>query len=543
MTAPVTSTVLRLVSEQDWIELQFLFTEQLDRAAANIIEQIRAAGGKSAVLEHQYLDRDYSEEYAAFYAKLFHRHQRRTRRIHFFRTDLEAVFQKDGLQAVIAGMQQASEDGDYLGFVILRPVEDAPIGRAVLNVVKSPEDLTAHVQVRAEYEAHPLGTSLRLRGMPFTQQDQRISACAQASIWMTGRHFSTRHNGPWFSTVAINEAASKPTDMIIASSVPAGSSGLSVNNMLRALRAMDRFPYVFAADVVDDPNDNDLKLVWPSALSPEAILSRYVGSGIPVIIELLPWESGKTDSHAVVVVGDTFKPLENLALHASHPTVAELSPYFLVHDDQRGINLRMPVLSSAPDGETPYNVRDHLHSIIIPLPDKVFTTAETAEIRSWDRLKYYLTEWPDLQVKYTSVLGGSLVNAKRVIDASERNQIVSRTYLTYGWKYKNRLIEQEVLPIIAQLAAVHELPRMVWVTEFYLLEDLNHKDPSARRIFGHCVVDATSTSQGLAPLVVHMPGFLWFTHSEAPDFYPRTDETLYPLTDDITYKPRIRRDG
>lgn len=539
MTLP-TTTVLDLKADDDWRALLESFSgEDLPPpAVANIIEKLRDAGAISALVEHDYLDRDYSEEFSVFYSKLFQRYRRRARRIHFFRADLTEVAQQKGLLGVVAETERcaAQDRADYLGFIIVRPVKDAPIGRAVIKVVNALEGVQANVQVRACYETHPLGATVNVWGMPFTQQDRRLSACAQASIWMSGRHFNVRHGGPWFSTAAITEAASQPTDFVLSSSLPAGSSGLGVNNMLRALRAMDRHPYAFAAELTPDQRP-----YWPPTLAPQDILARYVGSGIPVIAGLGPWKPGQTDGHAVVVVGDTFAPLQSGALQTSRPTMAELSPYFLVHDDQLGPNLRMPVRAGDAHGETGYNIAEHLRFLIVPLPDKVFITAETAEIKAWDRLMFYAQDWPGLKAKHGAAIGSSVDLAEQVLADVNSNRVIARTYLTMGWKYKARLHQSSSSAALRSRIAVHELPRMVWVTEFGRLDDLNFMDPANRRIFGHCVTDATSTGRHQSPLAIHLPGFLWLMAQNDPDFFASSTENLYPLVDDVLYEPRWRR--
>lgn len=538
MTETTSTTALPLENDADWmVLLRSVSGNGLPHpAVANIIEKLRAAGAQSALVEHDYLDRDYSDEFSTFYSRLFQRYRRRTRRLHFFRCNLTQIAQKGGLAAVVAAMATTNNKGEYLGFVVLRPVADAPIGRAVLDVVDAPPSLTPSIQVRAKYDTHPLGVDLSVRGMPFTQQDQRISACAQASIWMSGRHFHTKHGGPWFSTSDITEAASTPTDILISSSLPAGSSGLGVNSMLRALRAMDRHPYAYAGELTPSGG-----VAWPAALSPQAMIARYVGSGIPVIAGLGPWRAAQRDGHAVVIVGEVFEPLSEPVLHDSRPTLAALSSYFLVHDDQRGPYLRMPVRAGAPHAETEYNIQDHLRFLIVPLPDKVFITAEMAEIKAWDRLDFYSREWPGLEGKHGAVIGrGSVSLGREVLDGLRQNLVVARTYLTMGWKYKARILKAISSQAMRSRIATHELPRMVWVTEFGLLTHLNTPDWSKRRIFGHCVTDATSTGPASAPLVIHMPGFLWLTTGQDPAFFPEADEQLFPIRDDTQYPPRSR---
>ncbi len=298
---------------------------------------------------------------------------------------------------------------------------------------------------------------------------------------------------------------------------------------------MDRHPYAFAGDVTKEGD-----IVWHPSLPPHAALARYVGSGIPVIAGLGPWRPGQRDGHAVVVVGDTFAPLPTPHLPVSRPTIAELTPYFLVHDDQRGPNLRMAVRQGAPDADTPYSIEQHLRFLIVPLPDKVFITAETAEIKAWDRLEFYRDRWDSLMARHSAAIEGSVALAERVLFGLAQNLVIARTYLTMGWKYKQRLCAAAASGTLQSRIAVHELPRMIWVTEFGLLEDMNKPDQSERRIFGHCVTDATSTGPSQSPLVIHLPGFLWLTTHSDPEFFAASHELLYPISDDTLYLPRIR---
>jgi hypothetical protein len=66
------------------------------------------------------------------------------------------------------------------------------------------------------------------------QQDSRIATCAQASIWMAGRHFYSRHRGLWYSTVEVHEAATRVTDSMLSQALPAGSGGLAIDHIVRA---------------------------------------------------------------------------------------------------------------------------------------------------------------------------------------------------------------------------------------------------------------------------------------------------------------------
>lgn len=538
MDTPVSTTVIiQLITEADWISLHELIDPRTrDRAVANLLEQLKNAGVRSAIVENDYLDRDYSEEFKAFYSTLFRRYRRHTKRCHFFLSDLSDAFVNKSAAEISGRLQSESKEQKYVGFIVIRPIPDAPVGRVVLRVLRSPQNIYAAIEVRAVYEVHLLGAALEVQGVPFIEQDAKITACAQASIWMAGRHFHQRHRGPWFSTVQIAEAASKPTDVVLASSLPAGAGGLGLTNMVRALRAMERHPYAYTAE-----RDAAGKVTWPEYLNPESILCRYVQSGIPVILGLIPWEHDQTDGHAIVVVGSTFRERPNLTFRSDHPNISNYVPYFLIHDDQRGINLRMPVVTGEVEGETPYNVRDHVFFILIPLPDKVFVTAETAERKAWDVLNdFYVHQWGDLKSNLAKLIGASIPLGDQVAVALQQQSVVARTYLRISGNYKRQIVEGSISDDVKQKIILHDLPRMVWVTEFGLAKELNRLDPANRRIFGHCVYDATASGDHNPPLIVHVPGFLWQWSQMAPEFYPRSERLVYPILDDHQYEPKYR---
>lgn len=536
VNAPLGSTQIRLIplgDEPSWVDLHASIDPGLtNHALSSIFEQLKTSGAAVAIVEERYLDRDYSAEFSSFYSRLFEQYGRFCRRYHFFSrdfTDLAAA-----PDALVRALAEADKNNQYLGFIVIRPVPDAPIGRAVIVAPKAPDGCVTRALVGATYDAHLLGVTLHVCGVPFTQQDTRISACAQASIWMAGRHFCVKHGGPWYSTAEISEAASKPTDVNLAQSLPAGSSGLHPNNMLRALLSMERKPYVLWANAVGD------KLIWPSSLDPVAILSRYVGSGIPVIIGLHPWKPDQRDGHAVVVVGDVMRPLDPPVIGTSFPNAGVLTPYFLVHDDQRGPSLRMAVDDAQPDSETPYNVRKHVRFIMIPLPDKVFMPADVAEVIAWEALRNYITAWPYLKSEYAGSLGTSETLGDEVIDAWSNNRILAKTYLTFGWKHKKRLLESGASQVLCETSIFQNLPRMVWVTEFARLEDVNILDTTKRRIFGHCVLDATSTGLMQPPLLFHSPGCISLYRSNTGGFFPEATDEVMPVPDDGLYVGRLK---
>ena len=195
----------------------------------------------------------------------------------------------------------------------------------------------------------------------------------------------------------------------------------------------------------------------------------------------------------------------------------------------------MPVKANSAIGETPYSVEGNVWSIIIPLPSKVFITAEHAEKLAFDLLSHYQNVWDDHKTHHGKILGSSADVGDNFVAAIGRNEVLARTYLTYGWKHKSRILNNIVATDFKNMLLYHEFPRYIWVTEFGTLSSLNHVESIPRRIFGHVVVDATASIYWQAQSMFHAPGFgiRWF-HDPA-NVFGDYKEAVSPIADDRPY--------
>lgn len=531
---------LTLDSDDSWDQLRGAigYSDRLP-SVAQIVSLLQRNDVKFCLVEESYLDRDFSSQFSKFYSTVFRNYSKNCKRFHFFSVELD-----DSLTAAdpkdIAILLNSTSNSTYKGYIVTRPLANAPIARAVLSLPENEKDSEIHLLVRAEYAAHLLGAELTVVGSPFTQQDARIGSCAQAAIWVCGRHFNVKHGGPWLSVPDISEAASQPADVTLAQSLPAGSGGLSLNSIVRALRAMGREPFCYSASF--DPNDASSPVTWPSPLRPDEIINRYVDSGIPVILILRNWEGTSPLGHAVVAVGHELITLNTGVFLPNRPTRAAFCRYFIVVDDQRGTYLRMPIMANKEGGETPYNVNTHVINIVVPLPNKVFVRAETTEMIAWELLRYYAENclhW----FKSANITGedSSSAVATTFLNAVAENRVIARSYLTYGWKYKARMIRNMVSSELRRLVQFQDLPKFVWITEFGTLDSLNTHEPESRRIFSHVVVDATGGNYPDSIILFHGPGVLLeWSRSPAQSSTVIAPEGITFMKWDQSYKPKTR---
>ena len=520
-------TVEPLDSQDDWSCLAEALGGGDFDVVRNTLRHLRVLDAKSYVLEDPYIDRDYSADYLHFYARTFRAHERHCKRVHFFSDDISPLLSRPLSTDRLVEIQRFSNT-TYCGFCVIRPLSTAPIGRTVLLArVRDRFDMEATVTCRAEFDAHLLGVDLQVTGASFLQQDARVGACAQVAIWAGMRHMHARHNYNWVSVADITRFAT-PTTATEAVSLPAGSDFLTSERMIRAISEAGYQPLCFRRPAID-----------------RAILP-YVESGIPVILGL---NIDGTLGHALTVVGRVFAK-QNLPTNSAIDYV----PAYIVHDDQGGPYMWLPMDHNAsttfsftndttkretPGGTTELNVRDHAVFAVALMSSRVFSTAAAAERSSWDRINDTLHNMPNIRRMLAK--RQLPVNARLLDDlmaAYNSEHIVLRTYLTSAAGYRRHLARGSASDDLKDALLDFHLPHFTWITEISTIDSYNHFSPGLRRIYGHTVLDATSTGKrGDDLLVLHLPGLL-FTN----DINEREDpEKLAIIKGDRLYECREKR--
>ena len=510
-----------------------------------LLDSFRDAGAELCLEESAYTDRDFSAAHAAFYSRLHQPRPKHCRRLHFFSSPLDRVWEAGDWSEVARTLELDGKD-HYLGYIVIRPLAHAPVSHALLSSnLGAPEG--AEIAVRSDYVVHVLGARLVVVGAPLTEQDSLTGSCAQATIWAAGRHLHARHDMPWFSVVDITEAAVKPTDSALSTTLPVGSESLSADNIVRALRAMGEHPVVY--DRWDVPAARTI--------------ARYLDSGIPVIVGL---NRGDKLGHAVVAVGTVSNDGEYAG---TQPAPSDRLTHFVVNDDQRGPYqlLRIaepagppPATGDGPAADEPveeaweeendaeeeeevegddYSLADVMF-LIVPLPDKVYLKAEFAEAIARDTVKQTFRNRKRM-VRLALRRRDETPHVDPKFYAADPDSLLARTYLTTGWKYKYRMMRNITSPVLREEVNAMHLPRYVWVTEFSLTEDVADPDPCKQRVRGHVVIDATGNRfDDDAVLLAHVPGLLTGERPRPETGDKGAETRLRAIPDDTTYFPKVR---
>ena len=264
-------TKLRLVDTKGG----YPYLNQGARVLLNILDTTKKLGCKTVIIEKDYLDQDFLEEYSEFYCKSFEAYSSKTHRLHFFEEHIAYDDLKD------------LSTKQYLGYSVVKPINSYCTGK---TVIKSPYDdeNTHFTTCKTTFTTNLSGSNLKIQGAPFIQQDTNVGVCAQASIWMASYYMHQKYGCSRFYPPEITHLATRYM------SVGAPRVGLNHIQIVTALRDMGyqvaRFPISFS----QDEYINEAML----------LISSYVKSELPAILVL------KTFSeyyHAICVVGYSHK--------------------------------------------------------------------------------------------------------------------------------------------------------------------------------------------------------------------------------------------
>jgi len=289
---------------------------------------------KTIVVEHDYIDRDYLEDYAGYYVSCFPRYARHCKRLHFFDTNFTA----DALKELLTGnelpkLTPADLQNAYLGFIVIKPLPKTVIGRTCLRTYR--DQLRRHYPVSRAYDVNLFGIPLHVESLAFQEQDEVVSACATSALWSlfqsTGKTF--QHAIPTPLEITRSAARQMPTRARV---LP--NSGLQKSEMARAIEEVGLEPEVIG--IGDNQIREDLL---------RANVYAYLNGGIPVLLctevyDVTEAAPKQCPDHVVTVTG--FSLGQPSPQQYSHPEsqinlVAFRMDKLYVHDDQVGPYARM----------------------------------------------------------------------------------------------------------------------------------------------------------------------------------------------------------
>jgi len=418
----------------------------------SILAQVFDAGARMTVIEYRYLDPHYRDEHSAFYSKTFRRYPSVAHRVHFFRDAPPTALASDEVAVTFSGR-------DYLGFLVVRPVPAAPVGRVA---IRPPAQLEAKLEACLVTErANLFGDELKVRCIPFIAQDAQLGVCAHATLWMVSQQHHLRSGSP--NHLPSHVAASAPAELGFGRPIP--SAGLTIYQLSAAATRLGIPAFAYVLDAL------------PPRESLFRIVCRYLNSGLPVI--------AAGGGHAWVLVGYQISETDTGAERIE----------FIRHDDEVGPYqvVENPYL----DDYAPWEY------IVVPLPPHVFVLGEHAEAIGEEYIRDYVHRSPTAE-------------AASLAEELDRphSDLTFRTALVTSNSFKANLGSRGVPPILAALLRRSQLSRLVWVVELTRRSERKAGRPS---VLAEAVIDSTDHLRDLRPLLWRVPGqfYSWIPDQDA----------------------------
>jgi hypothetical protein len=310
-------------------------------------------------VELDYVDADYLDDYAHFYAKSFSPISNRCRRLHFFTNQ----FDEAAFHGFVTGRTASTEFGDgYAGFVVARPLPAAVIGRTVLATYPSDRGRRNYPTVRP-YSVNLFGVPLKINSLAFQVQDTSLAACATVALWSCFQKTQHLFGSSSPTPVAITRSAN--AYFLLARPFP--SRGLQVQQICNAVVAVGLDPEVYFVN---------------QTLPLASLIYSYLRLGLPVLAVVSIPDVGL---HAITLTGYSLRNDQQLSSEAG--SVSTIVPKligtrideFYGHDDQKGPFRRVRLKSpTAPDSvlafsDTGWSADLKPEAIIVPVYPKIRT--------------------------------------------------------------------------------------------------------------------------------------------------------------------------
>ena len=343
---------------------------------------LRNLDAETVVIEKNYIDHDYLEDYASYYARCFTSYPRACVRLHFFSISLSDARVR---KFIVTNSTSEFKDviDSYLGFVILKPLSETVIGRTCLkpcvNVKCNRGNSITKIDYKAlcEVEVSFFGQQLKVKCMPFMEQDKIISTCAICSLW-SALYVSSNLFGHSVLSAARIAIKAKEHGASLRRAIP-NRYGLLANEMAYVIRSI-------GLDVVAV----DLKHmidVWRKN-SLVGNVYAYLNAGIPVLLlgEFIGSRGLPGSKHAFVVNGYKCKKTNWNVLPKERLYASAVVDELIVNDDCIG-----PYASMKIPFDRKYILRPKSGGMTT---NKLLSFADISKNRGWIRVSFdMVTNW------------------------------------------------------------------------------------------------------------------------------------------------------
>lgn len=468
--------------------------------------EINHINAQTIVLETEYVDRHYLEDYSEYYARCFPSHPRKCARLHFFS---HTFTEPDFISALESNdadfINKLSEQ--YLGYVVIRPIPHTFLAKVCLIRYSELVDSENCKLIAIPNEISLFGIKLTVDAAPFLEQDKVVSVCATSALWMFFNSSGHKIHGDLPSPSAITKSA---TGIKFDGARTFPNTGLSPTQVARSLKHFGFEPMIFNV-----PNDY---------LDFKEVLFGYIKNDIPVLIAGSIYQKRKADGvvkhvgdHLVCALG--YRLVEQTQAQTGGMLLASHKiEKIYVHDDRYGPYLRVSLPPerfefTAKDGQqimleglelsigqldiTEYFVPD---LVVVGVYHKIRLTY--FDIRKMSESFFlYLRESKSRIDKVLSMPTTSIEDCLHLTNVGENlKQFLNATFeiaLTSNTNVKKDVLESKAFftfngSLGKSSCLLQSMPKYIWRCRLISNEAI----PSAGGIIADILFDATEVAQG-----------------------------------------------
>lgn len=463
------------------------------------------------VLEYKYVDKDYLEDFQAYYVRCFKKYRRKCLRLHFF----SDKFTKESFKSSIVYNDLAFSKDSYLGFIVIKPIPKTIFGRTCLMTYPEfdSDGNKREFLTLTENKVNLFGINLKVDSLPYQEQDHIVAACATSALWSSFQCTGSLYQHAIPSMSEITSLAISDNKHHVGS-FP--NDGLTIEQMCSVIRQVGLVPYLIDVFDLNKAGEDELLVTsviyaYLKAKNPVIMIVNLVEVDKANIIIQESWD--EESEHAVSITGFSYSTVtksheysrfnSNVSIRLKSFSIKKV----FVHDDQIGPFSRMkndgveirkklsiteiqqlnPNISNSPTEEVDYEeitTEKSLYSLSSSWETEYNGGKETRAIVD----NFIIPVYHKIRIPY-GVIQDAIFEFQLVLYSLFSREIDSfcwDIYLISNNDLKSEILAKNIDPSLKERVLFHPLPKFIWRA------NLSFNDFSSLDF----IFDATDISQG-----------------------------------------------
>lgn len=140
---------------------------------------------RTIVIEDQYIERHYLEDYAEYYVRCFNQYPKICSRVHFFSSEFNERELRNALESDNETFSNKLMES-YIGFIVIRPIPETFLAKICVKPYQALLDNknSTYKILKKKNEVSLFGFNLCVETVALQEQDKVVAACATSAVWV-----------------------------------------------------------------------------------------------------------------------------------------------------------------------------------------------------------------------------------------------------------------------------------------------------------------------------------------------------------------------